>query len=167
MDETGHRGCAVPSPGIRAGPLEPSRPCPRVFGEVRRCGEDEGAYRPFRAQDDPLPRLPPEDTGRGGLHPLRGNRHAGADERFPGLCGERTSAAAGISRLLRSPHAHQPPSQVTLQHDRHQHHEPVLHLPALVQEDEVFRQRGLCALRLQGADPGHLRVPLLCRLPRG
>ena len=90
VDETGHRGCAVPSPGIRAGPLEPSRPCPRVFGEVRRCGEDEGAYRPFRAQDDPLPRLPPEDTGRGGLHPLRGNRHAGADERFPGLCGERT-----------------------------------------------------------------------------
>ncbi len=144
VDETGHRGCAVPSPGIRAGPLEPSRPCPRVFGEVRRCGKDEGAYRPFRAQDDPLPRLPPEDTGRGGLHPFRGNRHAGADERFPGLCGERTSAAAGISRLLRSPHAHQPPSQVTLRHDRHQHHEPFLHVPALVQENEVFRQRSLC-----------------------
>ncbi len=27
-----------------------------------------------------------------------------------------------------------------IRHDRHQHHEPVLHLPALVQEDEVFRQ---------------------------
>ena len=136
------------------------------------------------------------DTGRDGLHPLRGDRHAGADERFPGLCGERTPATAGISRLLRSPPTHQPQTEAAFRYDRHQHHEPFLHLPALVQEDEVFRQRGLCPLRLQGAylrrpvlphfrreehplrcglerlpevgrHPGHLRVPLLCRLPRG
>lgn len=56
--------------------------------------------------------------------------------------------AAGTSRLLRSPHAHQPQAETAFRHDRHQHHEFVLHLPALVQEDEVFRQRGLCPLRL-------------------
>ena len=28
---------------------------------------------------------------------------------------------------------------ISLQHDRHQYHEPFLHVPALVQENEVFR----------------------------
>ena len=73
------------------------------------------------------------------------------------VCGERTPAAAGISRLLRSPPTHQPPSEAAFRYDRHQHHEPFLHFPALVQEDEVFRQRGLCPLRLQGA---YLRRPV-------
>ena len=47
--------------------------------------------------------------------------------------------AAGISRLLCSPPAHQPQAEGTFRHDRHQHHEPFLHFPALVQEDEIFR----------------------------
>ena len=82
VDEAGHRGCAVPGPRLRAEPPEPASPCPRVSGKVRRRGKDQGTYHTLRAQDDPLPRLPPGDTGRGGLHPLRGDRHAGANERF-------------------------------------------------------------------------------------
>jgi len=148
VDEAGHRGCAVPGPRLRAEPPEPARPRPRVSGEVRWCGKDQGTYHTLRAQDVALPRLPSGNTGRGRFHPLRGDRHAGTDERFQGLCRERVQAAAGTPRLLYSPHAHQPQAEAAFRHDRHQHHEPALHLPALVQEDEVFRQRGLCALRL-------------------
>lgn len=55
VDEAGHRGCAVPDPRLRAEPPEPARPRPRVSGEVRRRGKDQGTHHTLRAQDVTLP----------------------------------------------------------------------------------------------------------------